>query len=225
MLILRYPLQKTDPDATLKRTSTGIISNRRPTTGVVVSNDVTPGSRLDILGNAKRALAQRQLYSRFYRGPVITDSELDSQPSSGTCTPPIASSPNPSLTPPLPTTSTSPLVLPVANEPSKKRKRDLKDREASEPSERAARRAARRARREQKLQRRAARQARRAARAAPVDAGLDLDDPSTKPNAIRGLLVGRVDVNEQDSPLKGTPPFPLDDKGSMQERSTRPVTG
>lgn len=32
---------------------------------------------MNILANAKRDLARRQLYSRFYRGPVVTNFELD----------------------------------------------------------------------------------------------------------------------------------------------------
>lgn len=86
---------------------------------------------MNILANAKRDLARRQLYSRFYRGPVVTNFELDkpSQSSSSSSSPNGATTPstppaiNPmnvskstdlevSIMPPLPHTS-----LPAPNSP------------------------------------------------------------------------------------------------------------
>ncbi|KAJ6559078.1 hypothetical protein DFH09DRAFT_518284 [Mycena vulgaris] len=82
-----------EPNASvsLKRTSTGILSNRRPAIGAPADNsgsttpevgdptDATP--RLSLLATAKREAAKRGLYSRFFRGPVLgPDSPLESEP-------------------------------------------------------------------------------------------------------------------------------------------------
>lgn len=75
------------PALSLKRTSTGIISNRRPTTGTPAlsgtttpsesqaSGSATPGPRLSIMAAAKQQAARRMLYTMFYRGPVLTNEE------------------------------------------------------------------------------------------------------------------------------------------------------
>ncbi|KAK1226295.1 hypothetical protein PQX77_010768 [Marasmius sp. AFHP31] len=63
----------------LKRTTTGILSNRRPTsvTPATTSGTSTPaapqmdGPKLSLIALAKREAAKRNLYSRFYRGPVL----------------------------------------------------------------------------------------------------------------------------------------------------------
>ncbi|KAI0770532.1 hypothetical protein C8Q74DRAFT_1276001 [Fomes fomentarius] len=75
----------TTPALSLKRTSTGIISNRRPTTGTpALSGTTTPSEsqasgsvtpRLSIMAAAKQQAARRMLYSMFYRGPVLTNEE------------------------------------------------------------------------------------------------------------------------------------------------------
>ncbi|KAJ7288214.1 hypothetical protein C8J57DRAFT_509491 [Mycena rebaudengoi] len=59
----------------LKRTSTGILSNRRPVTGTIAtsSGTATPDTedtspRLSLLATAKREAAKRGLYSRFFAG-------------------------------------------------------------------------------------------------------------------------------------------------------------
>ncbi|KAI0345975.1 hypothetical protein BDW22DRAFT_1353621 [Trametopsis cervina] len=70
------------PAITLQRTSTGIISNRRPVTGVPAahSGTATPSSsgasgsstpRMSIMAAAKQEAARRSLYSMFFRGPVL----------------------------------------------------------------------------------------------------------------------------------------------------------
>ncbi|KAJ3836491.1 hypothetical protein F5878DRAFT_653074 [Lentinula raphanica] len=82
---------------TLRRTTTGILSNRRPV-------DVTPSSisgistpdcssseapRLSLIALAKREAAKRNLYSRFYRGAILISEEDDPRsPNSGGSTPP-----------------------------------------------------------------------------------------------------------------------------------------
>ncbi|KAF8964375.1 hypothetical protein BDZ97DRAFT_2007568 [Flammula alnicola] len=67
-------------DVTIKRTSTGIFSTRRPvegtpaTSGTSTPADDDSGSqtpRLSLMASAKRDAARRGLYSRFFRGPVI----------------------------------------------------------------------------------------------------------------------------------------------------------
>lgn len=71
---------------TLKRTSTGILSNRRPVSGTPAnSGTTTPGSetpRLSLLANAKREAAKHGLYSNFLRGPILgPDEGIVSNPS------------------------------------------------------------------------------------------------------------------------------------------------
>ncbi|KAJ7147073.1 hypothetical protein C8R43DRAFT_539375 [Mycena crocata] len=69
---------ETNVNVSLKRTSTGILSNRRPVTGTTAESsgattpDVeSPSPRLSLLATAKREAAKRGLYSRFFRGPVL----------------------------------------------------------------------------------------------------------------------------------------------------------
>ncbi|EIW81026.1 hypothetical protein CONPUDRAFT_90090 [Coniophora puteana RWD-64-598 SS2] len=62
--------------ASLHRTQTGIISNRRPVLGTPASGLSTPsetndGPQLSLVAMAKREAARRGLYSRFFRGPVL----------------------------------------------------------------------------------------------------------------------------------------------------------
>ncbi len=59
----------------MKRTSTGILSTRRPVEGTpATSGTVTPDEsapRLSLMAHAKRDAARRGLYSRFFKGPVL----------------------------------------------------------------------------------------------------------------------------------------------------------
>ncbi|TCD70913.1 hypothetical protein EIP91_001222 [Steccherinum ochraceum] len=74
----------------LKRTTTGIISNRRPLTGTpaLLSENATPGSsgsstptpRISILAAAKQEAARRTLYSMFFRGPVMRSDDTTPTP-------------------------------------------------------------------------------------------------------------------------------------------------
>ncbi|KAJ3771116.1 hypothetical protein FB446DRAFT_765513 [Lentinula raphanica] len=83
---------------TLRRTTTGILSNRRPV-------DVTPSStsgittpdcsssevpHLSLIAIAKREAARRNLYSRFYRGAILISEEDEPRSTSlsGSTTPP-----------------------------------------------------------------------------------------------------------------------------------------
>ncbi|KAJ7600799.1 hypothetical protein C8J56DRAFT_1010544 [Mycena floridula] len=66
----------TEPEGSvLKRTTTGILSNRRPAVGTpATSGSSTPdstGPQLSLLCIAKREAAKRGLYSNFLRGPVL----------------------------------------------------------------------------------------------------------------------------------------------------------
>ncbi|TFY66429.1 hypothetical protein EVG20_g4661 [Dentipellis fragilis] len=75
----------------LSRTSTGILSNRRPVLGTpVTSGTCTPDlasasalgtstPRLTLMAMAKRQAAQRGLYSRFFRGPVIGPDDVETE--------------------------------------------------------------------------------------------------------------------------------------------------
>ncbi|KAK0504082.1 hypothetical protein EDD18DRAFT_1131940 [Armillaria luteobubalina] len=76
----------TEATLTLKRTTTGILCNRRPLGGTVVSSSgtSTPDShlmpRLSLLAMAKREAAKRGLYARFFRGPVLGPDTIPSKP-------------------------------------------------------------------------------------------------------------------------------------------------
>ena len=62
----------------MKRTTTGILSNRRPVSGTAANSGTSPDSetpRLGLIANAKREAAKRGLHSRFFRGPVLGPSE------------------------------------------------------------------------------------------------------------------------------------------------------
>ncbi|KIJ64550.1 hypothetical protein HYDPIDRAFT_28490 [Hydnomerulius pinastri MD-312] len=164
----------------LKRTATGIISNRRPTLGTPASGSVTPDSdattthRLSLIAIAKREAAKRGLYSRFFRGPVLgpdgdgAESSLSSTPSSSSSAPSSSSTPVPEGTIPTPTSQLAerkkrkkrkrrPDSQPeLQNEPAGGRKEDMKE----SKEERRERKRLRRERREA----RAAKRARKAER-------------------------------------------------------------
>lgn len=91
-----------DPtSAPLRRTTTGIISNRRPVSGTPASTSgsTTPSlhvdatARLSLLATAKREAAKRGLYARFFRGPVLgpddSPSPSHSVPSSSATSTPV----------------------------------------------------------------------------------------------------------------------------------------
>ena len=81
-----FPFQdenETDAAPALPRTSTGILSNRRPgaATSTETSGTATPVEsqpRYSLLVTAKREAARQNLYSRFFRGPVLgPDTDLE----------------------------------------------------------------------------------------------------------------------------------------------------
>ncbi|KAI0643171.1 hypothetical protein C8Q79DRAFT_981927 [Trametes meyenii] len=76
------------PALDLKRTTTGIISNRRPLSGTpALSGATTPADsssssgtstpQLSVMAAAKQQAARRMLYASFYRGPVLSSDDLD----------------------------------------------------------------------------------------------------------------------------------------------------
>ncbi|CAK5270337.1 unnamed protein product [Mycena citricolor] len=128
------------PNADLKRTSTGILSNRRPIVGTSAdtSGTSTPDvdsahARLSLLAQAKRDAAKRGLYSRFFRGPVVAPDSDDpaQQPA-------------------------APVAEPSDARPSKKRRRKstLSDADAKDDSDKRERKRLRQEKRERKELRR-----------------------------------------------------------------------
>ena len=78
-----------DPTPALSRTSTGILSNRRPrgVTSNATSGTATPVEsrpRYGLLVTAKREAARQNLYSRFFRGPVLGP-DADSEQGKASC--------------------------------------------------------------------------------------------------------------------------------------------
>ena len=72
----------------LKRTTTGILSNRRPLIGTPASSGTatpssdstsTSTSRLSLMALAKKEAARRGLYSRFFKGPVIGPDDVETE--------------------------------------------------------------------------------------------------------------------------------------------------
>ncbi|TBU44508.1 hypothetical protein BD309DRAFT_958301 [Dichomitus squalens] len=111
----------TTPALSLQRTKTGIISNRRPTTGTpALSGTTTPSEpqssgavtpRLSIMAQAKQQAARRMLYSMFYRGPVLSTEDVEKTMQVST-----TNSPEPS-------SASAPLLVEKASKESKRKKR------------------------------------------------------------------------------------------------------
>ncbi|KAG2102199.1 uncharacterized protein F5147DRAFT_762520 [Suillus discolor] len=112
----------------LKRTTTGIISNRRPLSGTPASGITTPDSdiypRISVMTIAKREAARKGLYSRFFRGPTLAPDD----PSN------LSSSPAPS---PLHSTDSTPErdIAPQTDVPSRKQSTKRKSSELLETRE------------------------------------------------------------------------------------------
>jgi hypothetical protein len=181
--------QDVDPNVpALARTTTGIISNRRPVDGVAAdAHAPAPARGLSLMAAAKQAAARRILYARFFRGPVL-GSDMDSLPAAAAAVAGSSASaraedvPGPrkkrkaaknASPPPASDTQSSGSSAAVA-EPAAEADDDEARRAA-----RRARKAARAARRAEKEARRVARRVRREARAAgavDADAALMLVD-------------------------------------------------
>ncbi|CAE6518505.1 unnamed protein product [Rhizoctonia solani] len=149
-----------NPATPLHRTQTGILSNRRPTSLPTPSSSKSPTPpppSASIISLVKQEAARRTLYSRFLRGPVITQEALDSNSTTSVNTTgadlgtaPVSASP----TPPVPVTTTSTTAV-----------QTLVDGEQLEETEKAARRLAKEERRRAKAARRESREERRKAKA------------------------------------------------------------
>ncbi|KAJ7784445.1 hypothetical protein B0H16DRAFT_1670795 [Mycena metata] len=142
-------------NVSFKRTSTGILSNRRPVTGATPAHDsgaTTPDTddtspRLTLLATAKREAAKRNLYSRFFKGPVLgPDSPLPTKPAAVFVVKEVVVVPPVSL----PERRSAPSV----DEPARQKKRKTVDGEEDEKRE------AKRLRREQKELKRAEKKSR-----------------------------------------------------------------
>lgn len=83
----------------LKRTPTGIISNRRPLSGTPASGISTPDTdtypRTSVMTIAKREAARKGLYSRFFRGPTLAPDDPSNLPSSPAPSPLHSADPTP----------------------------------------------------------------------------------------------------------------------------------
>ncbi|CAE6438844.1 unnamed protein product [Rhizoctonia solani] len=148
----------------VRRTQTGILSNRRPTNLPTPSSSKSPSpppSSGSIISLAKKEAARRVLYSRFLRGPVITQETLESssttQTQASTTIPPSTSA----SVPPISLTSTKATSTKVTSPPDTQIPNDDKN---LKKAEKAARRLAREERRKAKAARREAREERRKAK-------------------------------------------------------------
>ncbi|EUC62032.1 hypothetical protein RSOL_412230 [Rhizoctonia solani AG-3 Rhs1AP] len=149
-----------NPATQLHRTQTGILSNRRPMalpTPSSSKSSTPPPASVSIISLAKKEAARRTLYSRFSRGPVVTQEVLDSdstilgKASSADSATPLVSSP------PTPLLSATTIFTTVTQTPT--------DDKQLKKAEKAARRLAKEERRNAKASRRAAREERRKAKA------------------------------------------------------------
>ena len=139
----------------LQRTTTGIISNRRPISGTPASTSgsTTPNpnvdagatSRLSLLATAKREAAKHGLYSRFFRGPVLGP---DDDPRVDTTSPSVPSS-SESLSVSTPVPDHVGDQDGIIGETKKRKKRKSEDR-ADTKEERKERKAAKAAKRAEK---------------------------------------------------------------------------
>ncbi|CAE6455179.1 unnamed protein product [Rhizoctonia solani] len=147
------------PATQLHRTQTGILSNRRPVALPTPSSSKSPTpppASASIISLAKKEAARRTLYSRFSRGPVITQEALDSN-----STIPVTTSSADSVTPPV---SLSPTPVMFATTISTTVTQTPTDDKQLKKAEKAARRLAKEERRNAKALRREAREERRNAK-------------------------------------------------------------
>ncbi|KAG6335561.1 hypothetical protein ID866_3524 [Astraeus odoratus] len=136
----------------IARTSTGIISNRRPVNGTPASEttsgmttpDPITDPRLSLIAIAKREAAKRGLYSKFFRGPVLGP---DTDPSTSTA----------------PSTSSSPptLIVDSGSEDLPGSVKGVEKKRKRKPSDRAETKEERRERKRLKKERKAAKILRR----------------------------------------------------------------
>ncbi|KAI5116484.1 hypothetical protein M0805_009053 [Coniferiporia weirii] len=115
----------------LTRTSTGLLSNKRPLTCTSVSLGETSSSadapRMSLLATAKRDAARKGLYARFFRGPVIGP-DLDSDEKIASTSTTISEVLVPSIAPAIVVQDRE---VELAEKPRKEKRSDRKKKEKS----------------------------------------------------------------------------------------------
>ncbi|KAF8758783.1 dna-directed rna polymerase ii subunit rpb1 [Rhizoctonia solani] len=174
----------------VQRTHTGILSNRRPTSLPTPSSSKSPSpSPGSILSLAKKEAARRALYSRFLRGPVITQENLEPSP----VDPPQTTS----TTPTAASASTSSTVLHCTGTIPTTNVQIPSDDKKLKKAEKAARRLAKEERRKAKAARREAREERRKAKAIRDEARAAKEKRKIERAAKRAAKVARKQEKEQ----------------------------
>ncbi|KAJ7069690.1 hypothetical protein C8F01DRAFT_1113613 [Mycena amicta] len=171
---------ESNPIAPLNRTSTGILSNRRPATGTLAdtSGATTPDleanvSQFSLLVFAKREAARRGLYSRFFRGPVLGPVETRDEER-------VVVAPSD-----------------IAEEPVKKR-RKVGDGDGEAKEDKEARRERRRIKKAVKELKRQEKEAKRARKKAA--AGKDSGDEAKTEKQERGRSKGDSNLTAEENP-------------------------
>ncbi|CAE6466460.1 unnamed protein product [Rhizoctonia solani] len=174
----------------VQRTHTGILSNRRPTSLPTPSSSKSPSpSPGSILSLAKKEAARRALYSRFLRGPVITQENLEPSP----VDPPQTTS----TTPTAASASTSSTVLHCTETIPTTNVQIPSDDKKLKKAEKAARRLAKEERRKAKAARREAREERRKAKAIRDEVRAAKEKRKIERAAKRAAKVARKQEKEQ----------------------------
>ncbi|CAE6459902.1 hypothetical protein RSOLAG22IIIB_01736 [Rhizoctonia solani] len=181
-----------NPVNQLHRTQTGILSNRRPVTLPTPSSSKSPTPppcSASIISLAKKEAARRTLYSRFLRGPVITQEALDSNSAT------LAKTNNTdSGTLPLSTPSSSPVpAIAISTSTTQTPTEDKQLKKA----EKAARRLAKEERRKAKVARREAREERRKSKAIRDEAKAAKEKRKIERAAKKAARLDRKQEKEQ----------------------------
>jgi hypothetical protein len=203
----RLPTPTSAPPPSLQRTSTGILSTRRPPTHARPLSDsdsdtypapasaLVPAQRLGLLATAKRDAARRTLYARFFRGPVL--GPADAQPAPTPTTPSMADQ----------LAGKPPDVIDaLAHAHLVKKKRvavevevEVEGKTRQSKEDREERRRAKEARRATKEARRATKEARRAAVVASADAVCEDEEASGKEKKKKRVQVEDVPDGASDA--------------------------
>ncbi|CAE6423532.1 unnamed protein product [Rhizoctonia solani] len=177
------------------RTQTGILSNRRPTALPTPSSSKSPSpppTSGSIMTLAKKEAARRALYSRFLRGPVITQEALESNLATPT--------PTTSAAPTAPPTSISPTPLASVETVSPTDTQIPSDDKKLKKAEKSARRLAKEERRKAKIARREAREERRKVRVIRDEARAAKEKRKIERAAKRAAKLARKQEKEQHRP-------------------------
>jgi nucleolar protein TMA23 len=191
----------------LKRTTTGIISNRRPLSGTPASGISTPDSdtysRTSVITIAKREAAKKGLYSRFFRGPILgPDDPIN-----------LSSPPAPSpLHCPYPTSERE--IAPQTDAPNRK---EGTKRKLSELLETRDQRRERKRLKREKKEKRAAKRAAKAKKEKPVLHNLEKKDRARKEakRTMKQLKANSLDTAERQKPPVDVVFTSIDQPGSQ----------